>query len=253
MTRVVPALAAAILAAAFVSVQPGVRAQQSPLRLPPALVAKAQSEGAVRVIVGVRAPFAPEGQLQSVDEVRGQRQTIADIQTTVINRLEGFGPIGARQFETIPYFAAELNPAAVSYLASLPEVASVEEDIPVPPVLGESVPLINVPTAWSGGYTGAGWNVAVLDTGVRTSHAFLGGNLISEACYSSHNVHLVSGLNDYGFTTSLCPGSVASSIAAAMRPNGGTGSASILSSSRRPCGRKRAWSGRVLCPQIMSS
>src|SRR5438093_11500174 len=105
MSRVLAALSAVCLAVAVASLQSGIRAQTPPLGMPADLLAKAQASGSVRVIVGVRAPFAPEGQLQSVDEVRGQRQTIADIQTTVINRLEGFGPIGARQFETIPYFA----------------------------------------------------------------------------------------------------------------------------------------------------
>src|SRR5215510_3216245 len=128
MTRVVTALVAVCAAAAIVSLHPGVRAQE-PSRIPPGLLAKARESGSVRVIVGVRAPFTPEGRLQSADEVRGQRQGIADAQNAVVNRLEGFGPTNARRFEFIPYFAAELNPAALSYLASQSDVTSVQEDI----------------------------------------------------------------------------------------------------------------------------
>lgn len=31
--------------------------------------------------------------------------------------------------------------------------------------LQDSVPLIHAPEAWAAGYSGSGWNVAILDTG----------------------------------------------------------------------------------------
>ena len=46
------------------------------------------------------------------------------------------------------------------------------------PTLAESVPLIGGPAAWAAGYTGAGWTVAVLDTGIDKTHPFLAGKVI---------------------------------------------------------------------------
>ena len=64
------------------------------------------------------------------------------------------------------------------------------------PTLSESVPLIGAPTAWSLGATGAGWTVAIVDSGVDKSHPFLAGKVVSEACYSTAG----------GTASSVCPG-----------------------------------------------
>jgi subtilisin family serine protease len=37
---------------------------------------------------------------------------------------------------------------------------------------------------WANGLTGAGQTIAVLDTGTHTSHPFLAGKVVEEACYS---------------------------------------------------------------------
>jgi subtilisin family serine protease len=54
-----------------------------------------------------------------------------------------------------------------------------------PPTLGESVSLIGADAAWDLGYTGAGWYVAILDTGIRRTHEFFQGKTIVEACFSN--------------------------------------------------------------------
>ena len=70
---------------------------------PPAvtsLIQKANRDGSVRVIVGVRAAFTPEGRLDHAQAVF-QRDTIALAQADVINRLAGFPIDAVRQFSVL--------------------------------------------------------------------------------------------------------------------------------------------------------
>ena len=69
-------------------------------------------------------------------------------------------------------------------LATTAGVASINEDGLRRARLATACAIINAPAAWTAGLTGAGWAVAILDTGVETTHTFLGGRVVSEACYS---------------------------------------------------------------------
>jgi hypothetical protein len=53
-----------------------------------------------------------------------------------------------------------------------PDVVSVTLDARRKPSLMQSVPLVGAPAAWALGASGAGWSVAVLDTGVAKQHPF---------------------------------------------------------------------------------
>ncbi|WP_433516940.1 S8 family serine peptidase [Nonomuraea sp. CA-143628] len=105
-----------------------------------------------------------------------------------------------------PMVTLRVDAAAVDRLAKLPNVVSVSEDRPVPPVLAESIPLIGADKTRAAGLTGAGSVVAVLDTGVAVKHPFLGGRVIEQACFSPIDA-------DYG-ATSLCPNGTATQTGA---------------------------------------
>jgi subtilisin len=184
------------------------QAQQPPTSTIAATIApllqRARSGASVRVIVGVRTPFVPEGTL-SIDQALGQRTAIAQAQTSVIDRLATFGAIPRRRFETIPFFAVDVGVAALEQLAAMPDITSIQEDVAEPPLLIESAALIRAPVAWQDGYTGGGWAVAILDTGIDVSHPFFSGRIVSEACYSN--------AGGGGGQTSLCPGGGVSSTA----------------------------------------
>ncbi len=96
--------------------------------------------------------------------------------------------------------ALEVDQRALAELTGSPDVASVRIDELRRPSLSISVPLIGGPTAWALGATGAGWTVAVLDSGVDKAHPFLAGKVVAEACYST--------TLPVDSATSVCPGGV---------------------------------------------
>lgn len=193
------ALLLVLVATATLGAQAAPRAQEDPPS--PALgelIAKAQAQGTLRVIALLRLPFQPEGALADDQTREQQRDSIAQVQDRVVSALNPARP--AYQFTTVPYLALELDAAELAALGANPEVVSVVEDLPVPPTMDVSNPLIGAPTAWAAGATGAGQAVAVLDTGVDKNHPFLNGKVVSEACYSTTD-------GTYG-SLSVCPGGV---------------------------------------------
>jgi len=157
----------------------------------------AAKQGFVRIIVGVRVPFASEGLLDARDAT-GQRREIALGQQRVLDKL---GPLlkhpSIRRFETIPFFAAEVTAAELARLAALAEVTSIGEDATVDPTLAVSGPKIGANDAWLAGYTGVGQTIAIIDDGVDGNHPFLKNKVVYEACFS-------------GSGTSFCPGGASS-------------------------------------------
>jgi subtilisin family serine protease len=155
--------------------------------------------------VGFDVGFQPEGKLAAA-LVQTQRDLIALSQDEVLYQLSSHYVTGVKRFKYIPYMAMEVDEAALVELQQIPTVTSIQEDVPVPPTLLQSVPLINANDVWAAGYDGSGVAVAVLDTGVDKTHGFLdAGKVVSEACYSTNSTH-------YG-STSLCPGGVPESTA----------------------------------------
>jgi len=75
------------------------------------------------------------------------------------------------------------------------DVEGVQIDEAVPPTLNTAVPVIHGGDAHSRGARGVGQYVAILDTGVDRNHAFFGGRVIEEACFSSNTAQ----------STSVCP------------------------------------------------
>lgn len=157
-----------------------------------------------RIIIGVRAAFAPEGLMNPANAAQ-QRHEIVQRQSAVLEKVLSLKQKAhkAKRFETIPFMALEVDAAELEALASLSEVSSIEEDRLAAPTLAESSPLIGATAAWSSGYSGAGQTVAILDTGVDKTHPFLAGKVVSEACYSSNSA----------YSTTVCPGGATQSTA----------------------------------------
>src|SRR6266540_2402103 len=165
-----------------------------------------QSKGRARIIVELRLPagqHVPEGLLGSQAAVGVQRQDIANAGARVLSKVL---PTGARvfhKFDSLPFVALEVDSAGLSQLqASGLDVSRIIADTPLHPLLLQSGPLVQAPDAWAAGFDGTGWAVAIIDSGVESSHPFLAGKVVSEACY---------------VTGGGCPGGVSS--AAGNAPN----------------------------------
>lgn len=195
------------------------------IRLSPALaqspeggeVAEAlATDSQVRVIVALQPPAAGGDMAVQQDEVERAQEQVDQALTE-----EEFKVI--QTFETLPGLVGEVTQEGLQELLSQPEVAAVALDLPVEIALVESVNQIKANQVWSQlGFTGAGVNVAVLDTGIDAAHPDLAGAVVAQHCF-----------NQAG-----CPGTGESEGDSALDENGhGTHVAGIIASRGASSGR----------------
>jgi hypothetical protein len=136
------------------------------------------------VIVRLRTDFVPEGRLDrpeaadQLDEIQGARAGLQE-------DIGGTGYQIAREFKTVPFVALEAFPRALEAIQRSPLATDVVEDRLNEPYqdepaskhldsanLAESSPDSGPDRVGKNGFTGSGQTVAVLDTGVDSSHPF---------------------------------------------------------------------------------
>ncbi|MGE5384644.1 MAG: S8 family peptidase [Betaproteobacteria bacterium] len=156
------------------------------------LFRKVRYAGAIRLIVGLRTDVAPE-HLLSAAAVAAQHQRINAAQRDFVQTAHDGREI--KRFQTVPYVVMEGNEAFLASLFARKDLTTLQEDIQHQPSLPQSIPLIQADKAWAAGATGAGQIVAIVDTGVDSTHPFLAGKVIAEACYSTNGAG----------SSSLCP------------------------------------------------
>jgi subtilisin family serine protease len=172
----------------------------------PAGVLNNVKTGKARIIVTLKMPERPDGDLSGTMTVDDQRAQIKQKQWEFLRgvypTLEGdiSGSLDIPEvhpFRTIPAVAMEVNSDTLAKIRGNDEVESVEEDVPHPPTLSDSIPLIGADSVWQLGHSGAGQTVVILDTGVDGDHQDLVGKVVAEACYSTTSTSYNA--------TSLCP------------------------------------------------
>jgi subtilisin family serine protease len=129
------------------------------------------------------------------DADRRLAETIHQYTEILIQDLSGCEFTITHRFSLLPYVAMEISAEGLELLKTNPRTLRVMEDKfnPMPklpnantssPQLSDSTDVIGAQTAWSYGFTGSGWYVAILDTGIRRSHEMFSGKTIVERCYS---------------------------------------------------------------------
>ena len=176
-----------------------------------ALIPEAKEHGQLRIIVQLNVPSISGGALANAFQAYSHRSAIADAQRKLGGQLTSLQSEVVRNFKNLPLSVLNVTLADLKALANNPLIVSVQEDVPDPLVLDGSIPLIGADDAWTSGFTGSGQHVAILDTGVDSSHEFLIGKVVAEACFST---------TDAGSSSStLCPGGAESETGAGAAVN----------------------------------
>ncbi len=125
---------------------------------------------------------------------------ISMTRNSVLYQLNGKRYQVNRTYSTLPCVALIVTEDALEELKSLPEVLRITEDKPMPlpetletreessdlsgPLLDNTLEIVGAQIAWGFGFAGEGWYVAVLDTGIRTTHEVFQGKHIVEHCFA---------------------------------------------------------------------
>ncbi len=166
------------------------------------IAATLSRDGSVRVIVEIVAAIADTSYRQGPAGFDAVKRVVDTAQQGVLATHVGSDVAKAarwsvRQMSYFPLMAMTIDAAELSALASDSRVLKIWEDVLRSPNLTESVPIIGMPSVYTRDATGAGTIIAVLDTGVQSSHPFLTGKVTQEACFSTTSAAQSS--------TSVCP------------------------------------------------
>ncbi len=174
------------------------------------LVAHAAAQGTIRVIVGLKLVMLREDVLTPFG-IAAQVRRLQAVQDSVIQRVHGAPDDSAVRFTFSPYMSLFLSAAEVRRLLADPDVVSIQEDVPSPPQLEYNITVPHADTVIAKGFSGAGYAIAILDTGVDKAHPMLKGRVVSELCSSTNNAAAGA--------SSLCPGGVSFSVKAGSGVN----------------------------------
>ena len=150
----------------------------------------------MRIIIGLDIEVQPEGKLSTIQEKINQRQNIGKAQEVLFQSIPSDGIEASHKFKYTPFMAMTVNKNALEHLSSSPLVKSIHEDKINKPFLDDSVPIIGADSVHTLGVTGTGMAVAILDTGLQSSHSFFGDGsggtrVVSEACFTKTCHHFL--------------------------------------------------------------
>lgn len=151
------------------------------------LVQKVRAKGRLRVIIQAAEIIPIESSIKNKIDREFQRRKISDIQDKILGQITAptISQLNTRRFKTIPYLVVEVDLPTLTKIRQSPDVALVSEDVLMRPTLATSGPVVGADKVAGMGFDGHGFTVAIIDTGVDTSHPFLHDGVVHEACFST--------------------------------------------------------------------
>lgn len=115
----------------------------------------------------------------------GSVNALNDARAAIVDRANSLRAGSARQIGESNLVALELTQAEFDALLAGGEIVKVFPNERRYASLERALPWIRGPQAQAKGATGLGAAVVIIDSGVLSSHTFLGGRVVAEACFSS--------------------------------------------------------------------
>src|SRR5688572_20090853 len=138
----------------------------------------------IRIIVGLETQQEnAQAAIRTNDLMR--QQAVVARQTRVLDRVQGLNVRNIKRLRFHAYIAMTVDATALGQLLADPEVTSISEDGVIFPLLVDSVSIARASSAWAEGFRGAGQTIAVIDTGLDSTHPFFAGKVVAEACFSN--------------------------------------------------------------------
>jgi subtilisin family serine protease len=150
------------------------------------LLTKIQVEGHMNVIVNLDVTIpAHISSLTGIEHDQALMAVMADVQDSLLQRMDDAGVeiSNIMKFPYTPQISMTVTEEALLALKADNLVDQIVENGSLDGDLGQSVPKI-FPSVSTSNFSGSGYTVAVLDTGVDTNHFAFDGKVVAEACFS---------------------------------------------------------------------